>query len=104
MIDRIAQTRLDKMEKLFSGFGVQVKRWRVLDRLFDQQWYLENNPDVLALNMNPRRHYLENGGFEGRDPNLFFDSDWYLAHNQAAASSGINPLLHYIRTGAAEYS
>ena len=70
--------------------------------LFDEDWYLANNPDVAQAKVEPLLHYLRYGGFEGRDPNLFFDSDWYLTCNPDVASSGMNPLLHYIRFGATE--
>jgi len=70
--------------------------------LFDDDWYLTNNPDVSKTNMEPLRHYLLHGGFEGRDPSIFFDSDWYLTCNPDVVNSGMNPLVHYIRFGATE--
>jgi len=36
--------------------------------LFDETWYLANNPDVAQAKVNPALHYLCYGGLEGRDP------------------------------------
>jgi hypothetical protein len=37
-----------------------------LPRAFDDELYLELNPDVRAAHMNPRQHYLSSGAAEGR--------------------------------------
>jgi len=37
-----------------------------LPRGFDDELYLQLNPDVRAANMNPRKHYLSSGAAEGR--------------------------------------
>lgn len=70
--------------------------------MFDQKYYLQNNPDVKASGMNPARHYLLYGGFEGRNPSGNFDSSFYLDQNPDVKASGLNPLLHYIRHGKDE--
>ena len=36
--------------------------------LFDKQYYLDNNPDVLKADMNPLWHFLRFGWKEGRNP------------------------------------
>ena len=70
--------------------------------LFNEQYYLQNNPDVAKSGMNPARHYLLYGGFEGRNPSEKFDSSYYLEQNPDVRTSGMNPLLHYIRFGKNE--
>ncbi|MGA3318604.1 MAG: FkbM family methyltransferase [Candidatus Korobacteraceae bacterium] len=70
--------------------------------LLDREWYLRQNPDVAAAHVNPLRHYLRRGAFEGRDPNPWFDSNWYLQQYQDVAKAGVNPLVHYLRYGAIE--
>jgi FkbM family methyltransferase len=70
--------------------------------LLDREWYLRQNPDVAAAHVNPLRHYLRRGAFEGRDPNPWFDSNWYLRQYQDVAKAGVNPLVHYLRHGAHE--
>ena len=72
-----------------------------LSGLFDEAFYRAVHPDLEA-GAEPILHYLDQGGFQGRDPHPFFDSDWYLEKNPDVATAGLNPLLHYIRHGAAE--
>jgi SAM-dependent methyltransferase len=70
--------------------------------LFSESYYLQNNPDVANSGMNPARHYLLYGGFEGRNPSEKFDSSFYLDQNPDVKASGMNPLVHYIRFGKDE--
>jgi glycosyltransferase involved in cell wall biosynthesis len=70
--------------------------------MFDQDWYLKQNPDVASSGIDPLEHYIVFGGLEGRDPGLAFQSRWYLAQNPDVASSGMNPLVHYLSFGKAE--
>ena len=64
--------------------------------LFDTSWYLRRNPDVAKAKVDPLVHYLEHGGFEGRDPNSAFSSRAYLAEHPHLASTGVSPLYHYV--------
>lgn len=73
-----------------------------LAKLFDSEWYLNNNPDVALSNLNPLKHYLKHGASEGRNPNPLFDAKWYLKRNKDVSISGMDPLLHYIEHGASE--
>jgi glycosyltransferase involved in cell wall biosynthesis len=70
--------------------------------LFDDDWYLNQNPDVAQSTITPVSHYLCWGAREGRDPHPLFDSDWYLRQNPDVDATGINPLVHYLRWGATE--
>jgi len=70
--------------------------------LFDETWYLMNNPDISQARVDPLRHYLYYGGFEGRDPGPQFSSFWYLNAYDDVKQSGMNPLLHYLKYGRAE--
>jgi lipopolysaccharide biosynthesis protein/glycosyltransferase involved in cell wall biosynthesis len=70
--------------------------------LFDESWYLEHNPDVAQSSMDPARHYLLFGGFEGRDPGPKFSSNWYLNTYPDVLAAKINPLVHYLRFGQQE--
>jgi hypothetical protein len=69
--------------------------------LFDAQWYLARNPDVVAGGRDPLEHFLHQGWLEGRKPNAYFDVEYYLAQNEDVAAAGINPVLHYILAGEA---
>jgi hypothetical protein len=70
--------------------------------LFDETWYLDNNPDVADARMNPVRHYVQFGGSEGRDPGPRFSSGWYLDTYEDVKKSGINPLVHFLKYGISE--
>lgn len=70
--------------------------------LFDPDWYLTNNPDVAQAKMDPLLHYLNSGGFEGRDPGPNFSSAWYLDTYADVKNAGNNPLVHYLRYGRQE--
>ena len=76
--------------------------WIRRSGLFDEVWYLDNNPDIAKSGINPLFHYLKKGGYEGRDPSPHFDSDWYLLTYPDVKISGENPLINYLRAGRAE--
>ncbi len=63
-------------------------------KLFDANWYLEQNPDVKASGIDPIEHYLKHGWKEGRQPSEQFDLSLYLKRNPDVAM--INPLLHFL--------
>jgi len=70
--------------------------------LYDEKWYLEQNPDVKASRMNPATHYFLYGGFEGRDPSRKFSSSYYLETYHDVKDALINPLVHYLKFGKDE--
>jgi len=70
--------------------------------LFDADYYLQNYPDVGKSSLNPVKHYLLFGGFEGRKPSPDFDSAFYLMQYPDVQQSGTNPLLHYVLHGKDE--
>jgi hypothetical protein len=70
--------------------------------LFDAKFYLESNPDVAAIGVDPVWHYVMWGAAEGRDPHPEFDTSLYLESNPDVAAAGINPLVHYLQRGATE--
>lgn len=70
--------------------------------LFDPARYLAENPDVAESGMDPARHYLLFGGFEGQDPSATFSSKWYLETYPDVVAAGMNPMVHYLRHGKSE--
>jgi glycosyltransferase involved in cell wall biosynthesis len=77
--------------------------FRLVQRnIFDRAYYLRENPDIQDSEMSPLQHYLEYGGFEGRNPSPAFNSAYYLCNNPDVRESGVNPLLHYLRFGQKE--
>ena len=69
---------------------------------FNKDWYLETYVDVKKAHMNPAMHYIQFGGFEGRNPSEKFDSNWYYQKYSDVFLSGMNPLVHYLRYGMLE--
>ena len=67
--------------------------------LMDADWYLTAYPDVGRADMDPARHYLQRGAFEGRDPGPFFSTTGY-AHAHGLTPGDV-PLLHWEREGRA---
>ncbi|WP_347331334.1 hypothetical protein [Marinimicrobium locisalis] len=70
--------------------------------LFDEAWYLQQNPDVSAQSIEPALHYVKYGGAEGRAASPQFDSASYLEKNPDVAEQGLNPLVHYLLHGKSE--
>ena len=70
--------------------------------ILDEQWYLKEYPDVLALGLSPAMHYLTIGAQLGRHPGPAFDADWYQRHHKDVGRTRINPLLHYLTYGRFE--
>jgi hypothetical protein len=66
--------------------------------LFDDEFYLNSNPDVATHDVDPLLHYLLHGAAEGRWPNPSFDPLFYTSQ-AATLRRGQNPLLHYLATG-----
>ena len=67
--------------------------------LFDTNFYLEQNPDVVADGANPLVHYITYGAKEGRDPHRLFDTQWYLGQIPDPLRSEVNALAHYLTEG-----
>jgi hypothetical protein len=71
--------------------------------LFDQDWYLEQNPELAGGRLPPLAHYLATGDRAGRDPHPLFDlRDYRSRHAVKIAASGLTALQHYVYTGARE--
>ncbi len=72
------------------------------DALFDTNYYLMQNLDVKAADVDPLRHYEQYGWREGREPSLLFSGNKYLAANPDVKAAAIDPLLHYTAYGRGE--
>ena len=70
--------------------------------LMDVDWYREANADVAGAGIDPVRHYVEAGAYEGRDPGPNFSTMGYYAANPDVASAGWAALAHYASHGEAE--
>ena len=70
--------------------------------LYNEEWYRAFNPEVGWAGWDPARHFLLNGGFEGRDPGPNFSCQLYLDAYPDVAAARMNPLLHYLKFGKKE--
>lgn len=98
----------------FSWLNILPRRWK--NRIhfqrdykllksspyYNEQFYLENNPDVARSKIEPLAHFILYGGNEGRAPSSLFSSKHYLSKYPDVATSGINPLVHFLRFGVSE--
>ncbi|WP_094671568.1 hypothetical protein [Hydrocoleum sp. CS-953] len=82
-----------------------------IETLFDENFYLALNPDVLdevaAGNFSSGlEHFLNVGQFENRDPNALFDTSFYLETNTgiaAAVQEGrLTAVEHFLEFGQFE--
>jgi hypothetical protein len=67
--------------------------------LFDEEWYVAQNPDVARSGINPLIHYVQHGAAEGRVPFPGFNAARYVEN---VGRVGRNPLAHYILHGSAD--
>jgi len=84
----------------FAAHG--SRRGLVPTPLFDQRWYIENNPDVRLAGFNPFLHFVASGAKDGRSPGPLFEAAWYRMKNPDARDEGFEPLRHYMAVGAGE--
>lgn len=66
---------------------------------FDKNFYLDNNPDVLASGIDPVDHYVRIGWREGRDPHPEFSTAYYLELHPSVGEAMMNPFYHWILSG-----
>jgi hypothetical protein len=70
--------------------------WRELrpNPYFDTDWYVETNPDVARLKVNPLVHYVWEGEARDRRPIVTFDPGWYRATYKVP--DGQSALAHFL--------
>jgi hypothetical protein len=68
--------------------------------LFDEAWYIRENPDVARSGINPLLHYVRHGASEKRAPFPGFNATRYVANAELRAPVRRNPLAHYILNGS----
>ena len=60
------------------------------------------DPEVAEAGVNPLLHYMDHGGFEGRDPHPLFDTSFYCDNNPEVLQERTNPLFHFLSRGGFE--
>jgi GT2 family glycosyltransferase len=63
--------------------------------LFDEQYYLTSNTDVMLNYADAVEHFCLYGWKEGRSPHPSFDISYYLSSNPDVAEAKVNPLVHF---------
>ncbi len=69
----------------------RVARALMRSGLFDPEWYLRANPDVVAAGADPVRHFLLHGAAEGRKPNPAFDPRRHRLPTELLSCTQIQP-------------
>jgi hypothetical protein len=92
------------LKRLFRAASKRGRDERLIARsgLFDEPWYLTNNPDAAHFPGGALRHFLLRGGKELRDPNPYFDAAWYCQNHPDLDWRQSNPLVHYLEHGWAD--
>lgn len=75
---------------------------RVISTAFDPVFYRAVNPELLAPDFDPLRHYLSAGWREGRDPAPWFSVEAYLRTNADVRRLKTEPLHHFLTIGRHE--
>lgn len=95
----------------FQNFIQYVSEQRInpIEIYFDEEFYLENNSDVVQLIQNGLfanglDHFINRGQFEGRNPSLLFDEITYLLENPGVSQAVANNVFksgfdHFINIG-----
>lgn len=84
------------------ALGLNLEDFRRVEAAFDPAFYLEQNADLRAGNVDPLRHFLVVGWKERRDPAPGFSTAHYLQDNADIREAGINPFVHWVLHGRAE--
>jgi len=103
MAKKMSQSLIKPISKAWQK--IRLRRDLAIIRrspLFDRDWYLATYPDVLKMGVDPAKHYMYFGAFEGRDPSPKFLSSQYLDNNDDIKKSGMNPLVHFLKFGERE--
>lgn len=81
-----------------------IKEYFIIKKsnLFDEQFYLQNYPDVRRADVDPLSHYIKYGWREGRNPSAKFDTNAYRSCYPDVMQANINPLFHYVYYGQRE--
>lgn len=78
-----------------------LRRWREYNQtpspFFDQDHYLNTNPDVKAAEINPLLHYIHHGLSERRSPLPNFDMNAFFDAHPNLKDGSIEPILYCIK-------
>lgn len=72
---------------------------KMLEGVFDREFYMTTNPDLYGRVGDPLDHYLLEGWSQGRDPVAWLSVDYYLKTYPRARDYPIDPLVHFLIWG-----
>lgn len=86
---------------MISPFITNAANKRIIRKsgLFDADWYVRQNSDVIASGQDPLTHYVKHGASEMRDPSPLFDTRAYVSQFKSFDPKALNPLCHYLLVG-----
>ena len=88
---------------LSSAFdGLSLRDIETLRAGFDEEWYLNNYPDVETLGVDPLIDYMTSGWRASKNPSGQFSTSAYLDRYADVENSGMNPFRHWVFHGRAE--
>jgi len=106
MIQRVKMFAADvlaaiKKEILQFWLMVSNFEYRLIKRsgIFDPDYYLSENPDLVGSRENLLVHYIRKGEDELRSVSVFFDRDYYLSQLASPEKDFTNPLVHFLEKG-----
>jgi len=67
--------------------------------IFDTDYYLAQNPDLIGSSEKPLVHYLRRGKDESTHVSVYFDRDYYLSQLSLEKRNIKNPLVHFLQKG-----
>ncbi len=97
------QTLLDLIKEKKRGKGIETLIELGFEftpaEAFDEDYYLQKNPDLRTPDINPYTHYINQGWREDRHPNDWFDTTYYLNTYPDVKKLNIEPFTHYLLIG-----
>lgn len=100
--DRFWEDGADQRPVVVSFTMPNKESLNAVEKHFDAEYYIAQNPDVMDKCITPLLHYMTIGWIEMRDPSPKFSTSYYLRKNKDIMRQGINPFLHYHRHGHRE--
>lgn len=90
------QMSFKKDAKKFDEVSEDVKQVILKNKLFDEEYYIKQLPQMPDKSADLLEHYLTKGFREGLNPSEFFDNSLYIETHGEVKKKGINPLVHYV--------
>lgn len=99
-INPYVDVKLNRFSDSFlADIETSIERLK-LSGVFNEDYYLNENPDVAEAGVDAARHFVEFGVYEGRKPSSGFDVEFYLKSQFDICSKGMNPVEYYLEYGS----